>query len=79
MSLPFRKCAGGRHLQGAYSTALGTCINDKVVKGTHAFNGVIVATSSASVFEEFSGIRDIPAASRPVKLFPGSSVPGGLN
>lgn len=70
---------GGRHFQGSYSTALGARINDEVAKGTQAFNGVIVSTLSASVFEEFSGIRHIPAASSPGKLFSGSSALGGLN
>lgn len=36
-------------------------------------------TSSASLFEEFSGIRGILAALSPEKLFPGSSVLEGLN
>lgn len=70
---------GERHFHVSYSAALGTCNTDEVVKRTSAFNGVTVSTSSASVFEEFSAIRGILAASSPEKLFPGSSVLGGLN
>lgn len=70
---------GEKHFHGSYSIALGTCNYDEVDKGTPALNGVTVSTSSASVFEEFSGIRAILAALSPEKPFPGCSVLGGLN
>lgn len=77
--MPFRTCVGERHFHGSYRAALGTYNNDEVDKGRPAFNGVTVSTSSASVFEEFSGIRGILAALSPEKPSPGSSVPEGLN
>lgn len=70
---------GDRHFHGSYSTALGTCNKNEVVKGIPAFNGVTVSITSASVIEEFRGIRGILAASSPDKLFPRSCVLGGLN
>ena len=78
--LCFRKHAGRKAFKElmVQHSAL-TFISEKVVKDTQAFNGVIVSTHSASVCEEFSGIRDILAASSPVKVFPWSSVLGGLN